>query len=300
MRSFTVFSILALGAVTSVACVGEIGGGASSSAPAAIDSASPDDWGNGDEWTEPADDDPIDDGSGGSGGGGAAPDPEPPPEEEVCVPLTCSDVSPSCGAISDGCQGTLQCGCLNGSSCVNGTCACPSTPQVQTRTAGKVTSDADPATPNAVKWDDAGWAAAEDGNYAKASLGPKAKSQRLVASSFGFSIPADATIDAIVLSVRRKKVIHTGNGVIQDLAVKLMLDGQAVGASFAGQDWTTADTWATYGQLDPGLAPTQLNFPGFGASVRAQSLDDKDTNTAKVDGMKIDVYFYPACEPTSG
>lgn len=43
-----------------------------------------------------------------------------------CVPRTCEDLGASCGAVEDGCGGTLECGtCGEGTDCVDGTCSCP-------------------------------------------------------------------------------------------------------------------------------------------------------------------------------
>ncbi len=43
----------------------------------------------------------------------------------VCVPETCTSLGAACGAMPDGCGGTLFCGgCTNGESCNNGSCGC--------------------------------------------------------------------------------------------------------------------------------------------------------------------------------
>ena len=69
--------------------------------------------------------------SSGGGGGGSSSDDESGEDEivdneneTVCVPTTCSTLSRTCGTVSNGCTGTLNCGtCLTGEICaVNGTC----------------------------------------------------------------------------------------------------------------------------------------------------------------------------------
>ncbi len=64
-------------------------------------------------------------GSGGSSGGSTEDNEEGEEETEIpCTPTTCLTLGRTCGTVSDGCAGTLNCGsCLTGFSCaVNGTC----------------------------------------------------------------------------------------------------------------------------------------------------------------------------------
>ena len=52
-------------------------------------------------------------------GGGAPPSSAPPPS--LCTPTTCAAAEKNCGAIPDGCGGTLQCGsCPSGQTCGGG------------------------------------------------------------------------------------------------------------------------------------------------------------------------------------
>jgi hypothetical protein len=46
----------------------------------------------------------------------------------VCTPKTCTDFSNQCGSFSDGCSGTLTCGCSSGKTCSNGICVSTCTP----------------------------------------------------------------------------------------------------------------------------------------------------------------------------
>lgn len=42
-----------------------------------------------------------------------------------CVPRTCEELGAACGALDDGCGGTLECGtCGEGTACVDGACSC--------------------------------------------------------------------------------------------------------------------------------------------------------------------------------
>jgi hypothetical protein len=75
-------------------------------------------------WDEAPEGDPYDDCGScdvGRDPGDDGTDPEP---DTTCAPLTCADVLEMCGPLDDGCGGTIECGCPQGTECTAGVCGC--------------------------------------------------------------------------------------------------------------------------------------------------------------------------------
>lgn len=124
-------------------------------------------------------------------------------------------------------------------------------------------------------------------------------SQYLKVNNFGFSIPSDATIDGILLEVRKLK----NNGpAVYDNEVKIVkADG-----TFGTEDKALLDNWSTssyqtssYGGVsdlwNETWTPADINDPDFGAVMNVQlSGDEESFSNAQVDYMRITVYYTPA------
>lgn len=122
---------------------------------------------------------------------------------------------------------------------------------------------------------------AEDGNSATISLGSEGANQRLTATGFGFSIPANATNITVTLRVK-----GDSDSAANVSAIDLVLDG-VVG------DW-----WGTSGQLDGGwvptfidwqeLTPADVNDPDFGAAF---GVYDVTGGGSSVDAIQLTVEY---------
>lgn len=119
--------------------------------------------------------------------------------------------------------------------------------------------------------------------------------QLLVASNFGFTIPADATIDGIIVEIERRSIVANSG---KDFRVQL-----ATGTTFASlvgtnkavpaTIWPTAATIATYGGAADtwasGLTAAQINAAGFAVFLSAQAnIANADIG---VDFIRVTVHY---------
>lgn len=147
------------------------------------------------------------------------------------------------------------------------------------------------ATPGAVTADDGGAASASGLN----STTPSRNSQRLEATSFGFSVPTGATIDGIVVEIERHR---TAADAVRDRVVRLLKAG-----AVTGDDKATATSWATSPTIDSYGAssdlwgttwtPAEVNASGFGLGLQAGN-DLAGNATAQVDFIRITVHYTEA------
>jgi hypothetical protein len=84
--------------------------------------------------------------------------------------------------------------------------------------------------PGTVNWTDPGYITAGDTSYATAILGGAATSEYLQGTNYGFSIPLDASINGITVSIMRKD--SSGNGAI-DADLYMLKAGTIVGLNHA-------------------------------------------------------------------
>lgn len=118
-------------------------------------------------------------------------------------------------------------------------------------------------------------------------------SNYLVATNLGFSIPANATITGIGVSVTRSATLPT---FITDNAVRLVKAG-AIG----GTDRSNASTWpSSLGPQPYGGAtdlwgntwtPSDINSAAFGVAISAKST--WSSFSASVDGFSMTIYYTP-------
>jgi hypothetical protein len=114
--------------------------------------------------------------------------------------------------------------------------------------------------------------------------------------TWGFAIPADATIDGIKVVIYRNK---TGIATVSDLVVRLVKAGVVAGSNYASATaWNAsptedaaeyggaADMWGTT------WTPAQVNASTFGIALQVQS--DGIPATAQADWFTIEIFYTAA------
>jgi len=119
-------------------------------------------------------------------------------------------------------------------------------------------------------------------------------SHYLVATGFGFAIPADSTILGVVVGIKRRNIYNTGE--LKDYSIKLTVDGSITGdnkASVAAWPYNTA-AYATYGSATSlwgcTLTPTLVNQSDFGVAISCTSANAGTTDIGCIDHIYITVY----------
>lgn len=159
-------------------------------------------------------------------------------------------------------------------------------------------------TGTGVAWTNPGNIISENGLVAQATLtDTSTSSQLLEGTDYDFAIPASATIDGILLEVKRRVGLITAGATITDQDVVLVGGG---GASSDKADTSTAWpgtlTWKSYGGATDlwgtTWTPAQVNATTFGARLRAQFLigeaEPPASGRAQVDAYRITVYYTEA------
>ena len=131
--------------------------------------------------------------------------------------------------------------------------------------------------------------------YATAAVSGGAISNYLQATNYGFSIPPEATITGITVTIGRfENSTNTGNDV-RDYIVRLIKGGTLVGDNDAvtGTDWPTTETPATYNGLTNALWNTtwtaaDINAANFGVALAVNSTNNR---TASVNYIQISVTY---------
>jgi len=136
---------------------------------------------------------------------------------------------------------------------------------------------------------------ATDDAHATAALNLDTQSDFLEASSFGFTIADGSTIDGIVVEIERSK---SGIGIIEDLSVFIVKDGGAAGSEHAiAGAWPGTDTYQTYGSSSDlwstTWTPAQIGAAGFGIRLKVYETGGANSATARVDFIRITVYYTP-------
>jgi hypothetical protein len=146
-----------------------------------------------------------------------------------------------------------------------------------------------------VAWLDPGNVSQPGTPYATAVLDRSVVSHYLQGTGYGFSIPEEAIVVGIELTVNRQVVEH--NAGLSDNSVRLLKGGSVVGTDkFNTTPWTTVFTAVTYGGSTDlwgtTWSPAEVNDPNFGAvfSVKRDN-NGSSTRTAVVDSMQITVYY---------
>jgi hypothetical protein len=145
---------------------------------------------------------------------------------------------------------------------------------------------------------------AEDGAYANcAATEETVTSNYAMATNFGFTIPAGATIDGIVVSIVRKQL--RSQGTTTDSSIRLFSAGSATGDNkAAGGNWANSDETVSRGGTTDVWGATldadTVNASAFGVGISASVNSGTDQGIeAQIDYVSMTVYYTEAPpEPT--
>lgn len=152
-------------------------------------------------------------------------------------------------------------------------------------------------------WSYTGNVGSSDNSDARSSLSGGRISNYLVATDFGFSVPANATITGIQVDIERADGNRSSSAYLRDNSVKIVKRGSITGSDHANtsQDWPTSDQVASYGS-DSDLwgtawTPADINSSNFGAALSVRNTSSSRSEDAYVDAMRVTVFYSvaPAC-----
>jgi hypothetical protein len=132
--------------------------------------------------------------------------------------------------------------------------------------------------------------------YATASLGTHATSNYLEGTNYSFSIPSNATIVGIQVTINRYSSANSGGNSINDVTVSLIKGGAITGNNKATTtDWPTSFGTASYGSASDLWGTTwtyaDINASNFGVALSAYNQSGVGSRTAYVDYMQISVTY---------
>lgn len=166
-----------------------------------------------------------------------------------------------------------------------------------------------PAT-GTLSWDTPGNASAHDGlttNATHSENGATYYSHYLDAENFGFSIPADATINGIVVEFSRWR----SSANVSDNTIKLVKGGVVSGDNKStGANWPNIvidpGTYESFGSSSDlwglSLTPNDVNASNFGVVLSTKNVKGgvgSSSPTARVDHIRITVYYTASSTPAS-
>ena len=144
-----------------------------------------------------------------------------------------------------------------------------------------------------ISWTNTGYIYTENGSGASVSLSAFAYSLYLTSSGYSFSIPSNATINGIVVEVKRNAPSYG----IRDNSVSLYYGGLAGSAKSLSSNIPYAFTWITFGSptdmwglTTVQLTPSIVNYMGFGACYKAMAYQS-GTFSCGVDQIRMTVYY---------
>ena len=130
-------------------------------------------------------------------------------------------------------------------------------------------------------------------------------SNYLTATNFLFSIPSTAFIEGIAARVE-KSIPASGDGVVRDFSVRLIVSGTIQGADKAdtATNWPTSDAYVRYPSVSTldlwgisGLTPATINASNFGFAISAENIGSFSLGRqVRVDHVEITIYYI---EPTA-
>jgi trimeric autotransporter adhesin len=145
-----------------------------------------------------------------------------------------------------------------------------------------------------VAWTSPGNVVSNNNSYATVAVTGGAISNYLQATNYGFSIPPEATITGITVTVGRfESSTGIGNDV-RDSYVQMIKGGTVVGTNNAvtGTDWPTTEGVATYGgtanMWGTTWTPSDINASNFGVALAVNSTNNR---TASVDYIEISITY---------
>ncbi|NUY80791.1 immunoglobulin domain-containing protein [Flavobacterium sp. MAH-1] len=139
-----------------------------------------------------------------------------------------------------------------------------------------------------------------DNTASTVNLNSGQSSRYLTGSGYGFAIPGTATINGILVTIRRGSSSNNGAN-INDVNVRLMKAGTLQGNNLAvpATDWNNSWTNVNYGGTTnlwgSTWTPAEINNAGFGVGIM---VDSDATRTGYVDSMRITVYYTVPLTPT--
>lgn len=159
---------------------------------------------------------------------------------------------------------------------------------------------ADDASVGSLTWTNPGNITSSDDTYATVTIGAAQITHYLMGTNYSFSLPADATINGILMEVERKCVGAVGQTI--DSSIRIVKGGTISGdEKSAGASWVLGtDTYASFGGASDlwGLTWTysDINASDFGAVVSATITGI--SSAASVDHMRITVYYTSGGTPS--
>lgn len=143
-----------------------------------------------------------------------------------------------------------------------------------------------------VQWSDPQNATASDDAYASAGLNIDQSTSSLRCTGFGFTIPAGARIDGIVVEYEARSSLSS---TVRDSEVYLVLGGARRGSNRASSSfWPTSDTWLQRGGANDlwgtTWTPSDINASSFGVDIKAGN-GGGSLSSAYIDAVRITVYY---------
>lgn len=143
---------------------------------------------------------------------------------------------------------------------------------------------------------------AEDGAFASLDRGSMtgATSNQLIVRDFGFTIPETATIDGILVEIKRWATLNTGSENFQDYELFMEEDGSFTVNFAAAGNWGTSLDWISYGGIgeflgiddfggDSYATPGDINYFHWGMSIKVNGAGV--SAQALIDAIRITVYY---------
>ena len=145
-----------------------------------------------------------------------------------------------------------------------------------------------------VAWSNPGNAISSNTQYSTVAVSAGAISNYLQTTNYGFSIPTEAIINGITVTIGRFESATASGTDVRDNVVKLIKGGVVSGTNLAvtGTDWPTTLTALAYGGTanlwGTTLTPDDINASNFGVALAVNS---SNSRTASVDYMQISVTY---------
>jgi len=143
-------------------------------------------------------------------------------------------------------------------------------------------------------WSNPNNAKISDNSHATSSINFLTESYFLKATNFGFSIPAGATIDGVVVEFEK----NSDSSNMRDAWVQLIVGGSRVGDNKGTvTPWPGTDTYISYGgssdTWNASLNQANVTASDFGVVITAINWEEFTTRNANIDHIRITVYYTP-------
>ncbi|HEX8184663.1 MAG TPA: hypothetical protein VF747_07920 [Blastocatellia bacterium] len=152
-----------------------------------------------------------------------------------------------------------------------------------------------------VAWQSINNAKVEDGFYATATQNnsPAVASHTLILSNFGFSLPAGAVINGVVVEIRR-----AANSTVKDLGLVLFTGTESSeDRADTSTLWPVSFSYRTYGTPSDAwgltLTPELINSSSFSVrfAVVVSNGNVFDPAEARLDNVRVTVHYTPGAPP---